>query len=94
NRLNISALRKFIKHHDYQLKFVIQDKTDLPEIEAVLKQLRPLKVEKENIYLMPQARTKQEHRRLGPLVAQMCIEKGYRYSPRLQIQLWSNRRGK
>jgi len=92
NRLNIAAIRSFIESHDYQLKFVVCNKSDLDEIEEILAQLPP--IPKEKIMLMSQARTKQQHRQLGPAVAEMCIRKGFRYCPRLQIELWGSRRGR
>ena len=95
-RLNINAIRNYIDHYDYQLKFVVENETDLPEIEQVLKQLQDNEkngeIDRNNVFLMPQAQTRKQHSRLGPRVVQMCLEKGFRYCPRLQIELWDNQR--
>jgi len=91
DRLNIKAIRNFIEEHDYQLKFVIRDEDDLTEVEDILNQLPA--VPKDRVLLMPLARTQSEHRRRGPLVAELCRAQGYRYCPRLQVELWDNRRG-
>ena len=96
DRLNISAIRNYIDRHDYQLKFVVENETDLPEIEQVLKQLQDSekngKIDRNKVFLMPQARTRKQHSQLGPNVVQMCLKKGFRYCPRLQIELWDNQR--
>lgn len=96
DRLNISAIRNYIDRHDYQLKFVVENETDLPEIEQVLKQLQDSEkngeIDRNKVFLMPQAQTRKQHNQLGPRIAQMCLEKGFRYCPRLQIELWDNQR--
>jgi len=92
SRLNVEAIQGFIDNHDYQLKFVVASEDDLGDIEGVLQQLRG--VERNKVMLMPLGRTKQQYRKQGPLVAQMCIENGFRYGPRLHIELWGNRKGR
>ena len=96
DRLNINAIRNYIDRHDYQLKFVVENETDLPEIEQVLKQLQDSgkngEIDRNKVFLMPQARTRKQHSQLGPRIVQMCLKKGFRYCPRLQIELWDNQR--
>ena len=64
----------------------------LREIEATLAQLTRL--DREKVMLMPQARTKEQYRRRAPAVAQLAVDHGYRFCPRLHMQLWGNRRGR
>ena len=90
-RLNVAAIQQYIDSYDYQLKFVLERPDDMPEIEDVLEQLQGL--QRDKVLLMPQARTAAEHQRLGPMVAQICIERGFRYCPRLQVLLWDRQRG-
>ncbi|MBN1436733.1 MAG: 7-carboxy-7-deazaguanine synthase QueE [Sedimentisphaerales bacterium] len=90
-RLNIAAIQQYIDNHDYQLKFVVERPEDLAEIEQLLGQLS--NVNRDNVLLMPQATTAEQHQRLGPIIAQLCIERNYRYCPRLQVLLWDRRRG-
>lgn len=90
--LNIEAIQSFIDNHDVQLKFVVEDKEDVTEVEEILGKLK--RVNRHEIMLMAQARTKQEYRRRAPQVAQWCIEKGFRLSPRLQVEMWGRRRGR
>ena len=41
---------------------------------------------------MPQGVTREELAERGPLVAEACKEHGFRYCPRLHIELFGNRR--
>jgi 7-carboxy-7-deazaguanine synthase len=43
-----------------------------------------------NIYLMASACTNEQLLEIGKLVAQQCIDRGYKYSTRLQNTLWDN----
>ena len=90
HRLNLTALQSFIDSHDYQLKFVVQASADLDEIQATLSQLQ--NVDRERVMLMPQARTKDQYRRRAAAVAQLALDHNYRFSPRLHLELWGNRR--
>lgn len=90
--LNIEAMQRFIDNNQVQLKFVVETEKDLQEIDEILPLLRGL--DQSQVMLMPQARTKQEYRRRAPKVAQMCIERNFGFSPRLQIELWGSRRGR
>jgi len=92
SRMNVEAIQGFIDNHDYQLKFVVAGEDDLGEIEGLLSQLR--RIDRKKVMLMPLGQTKQQYRKQGPLVAQMCIDKGFRYCPRLHIELWGNQKGK
>ncbi|MCH9023261.1 MAG: hypothetical protein IID32_10945, partial [Planctomycetes bacterium] len=85
------AIQSFIDNHDTQLKFVVRGQEDLAEIEELLDRLS--NVDRSNVLLMPEAMNKTAHRARGPLVAQLCREHGFRYCPRVQIELWGNKRG-
>lgn len=90
--VNVEAIQRFVDDYDYQLKFVVEQEADLEQVERVLGQLKG--VERDRVMLMPQARTKVEYRRRSGEVARMCVEKGFRFSPRLQVELWGTRRGR
>ena len=91
-RLNVEAIQYYVQHFDYQLKFVVGGERDVEEVEAVLQQLRG--VEREKVLLMGQAQTRKELTAAEAKVAQLCLEHGFGYSPRLQVALWDNVRGK
>ena len=61
------------------------------EVESLLTQL-PV-VDRGRILLMPQGITRAELAERGPAVADACKEHGFRYCPRLHVELYGNRRG-
>jgi 7-carboxy-7-deazaguanine synthase len=90
-RLRPEVIRAFMERSDYQLKFVIEQLADLEEVEALLAQLPG--VDREKVLLMPQGVTREELAERGPLVAEACKERGFRYCPRLHVELFGNQRG-
>jgi 7-carboxy-7-deazaguanine synthase len=91
HRLNMPVIQQFIDGYEYQLKFVADKKADFSEIEDVLEKLK--NVDRARVLVMPQGRTKKELRERAPWIVEMCKEHGFSYTPRLQIELWGNRRG-
>jgi 7-carboxy-7-deazaguanine synthase len=91
HRLNVPVIQQFIDGYEYQLKFVADKKTDLVEIEDILSKLK--NVDRSRVLIMPQGRTIEELRERAPWIVELCKEHGFSYTPRLQIELWGNRRG-
>ena len=90
-RLNFGVIRDFIDRYDYQLKFVVEEKKDFAEIRGILRRLK--NVDPSHVLVMAQARTKRELRARAPGLIDLCKSHGFRYSPRLHIDLYGNRRG-
>lgn len=90
-RLQLDVIRAFMNHCDYQLKFVIDAPGDIDEVLAILAQLP--EVERGKVLLMPQGVTREELAKRGPWLADVCKEQGFRYCPRLHIELYGNQRG-
>jgi 7-carboxy-7-deazaguanine synthase len=89
-RRNISVIQQFIDHcnnnegKDFQLKFVVQNHDELSEIEeSFLNHLTGWKPD--DIVLMPLGSTPEELRQTRLVTIEAAIERGWRYSPRLQI---------
>jgi 7-carboxy-7-deazaguanine synthase len=78
------------RHPEHQLKFVAQGKDDVAEILALVGRLG---VERERVLLMPEGRSAAEVGARAPVVARLCLEHGFRYSPRLHLELFGNIRG-
>jgi len=92
NRLNIPVIQKFIDASpEFQLKFVVADQADLAEIDAILAQLRGW--QPADVMLMPEGVDSQALARRTSWIAKICKSTGFRYCPRLQIELFGNRRG-
>lgn len=91
-RFNPSALQQLIDNYEYQLKFVVDKAEDLKEITQCLEKLKNVKSDK--VFLMPQAVTVDEYPDKSRMVAELCKQAGFRFSPRLQVVLWNNARGR
>ena len=91
NRINIETIRQFMKLDDYQLKFVVDAPSDLDEIVELMSVIGG--VETSNVLFMPQGVTVNELAAKGRWVADLCREHGFRYCPRLHIELYGNTRG-
>ena len=73
------------------LKFVVRDEEDMKDVEQAVKTYDHAGVNIDAIYLMPEtgdASVDTEH-----TVAQLALKYGYKYSPRLQINLFGNEWG-
>jgi 7-carboxy-7-deazaguanine synthase len=90
-RLQPAILCAFMEHCPYQLKFVIDQPQDIDEVLALLEQLPP--VESDRVLLMPQGTSREELAARGPWVAELCKRHGFRYCPRLHIELYGHQRG-
>jgi len=91
SRLDIAVLRELIDNYKYQLKFVVDSKDDLPEIQQTLEEIGNVDLEK--VMLMPQAKTRDELLAKSPMVADICKRTGFTFCHRLHVLLWNNERG-
>ncbi len=90
-RLNPPVIQRFVDGYDYQLKFVVEQRRDFSEIQGILKKLK--NVDSARVLLMAQGKTKRELSRKSRWIVDLCKANGFRYTPRLQIELYGNRRG-
>ncbi len=90
-RLNRDVIQRFMDNFEHQLKFVVDAPGDLVEIEELVGSLSG--VRPENVLLMPQGTTVEELRSKATWLADACMERSFRYCPRLQIELYGNTRG-
>jgi 7-carboxy-7-deazaguanine synthase len=84
------VLRRLILGYDYQLKFVIADEGDLPEVTGLVALLN---APPEKVILMPEGIAADVLEERGAWIAEICKQRGYRFSPRLHIHLYGNKRG-
>jgi 7-carboxy-7-deazaguanine synthase len=90
-RLRPDVILAFMERSDYQLKFVIDRPADVEEVLRLLDGLPD--VDRGKVLLMPQGVTREELHARGPWLAGECMKHGFRYCPRLHIELFGNRRG-
>ncbi|MDM8568411.1 7-carboxy-7-deazaguanine synthase QueE [Thiotrichales bacterium HSG1] len=89
-RLKLDVIRLFLDKYDCQAKFVISDIQDIQEVLELSKQLP---IPKEMIVLMPQGTQINDIEERQKWLVEVCKETGYRYSPRLHINIWGDKRG-
>lgn len=90
-RLRIDVIQAFMDRSDYQLKFVIEEASDVEEVREILARLGG--VDPAKVLLMPQGTALEELACRGASLVEVCKQHGYRYCPRLHIELFGNRRG-
>jgi len=76
---------------DYQLKFVVADGDDLRDILVLLENLGGIKPFR--VLLMAEGRSAAEVAGKAHMVAGLCSEHGFRYTPRLHLDLFGGGRG-
>ncbi len=90
-RLDLEPARTLLaRHREHQLKFVVRDGGDMEEALAIA---GALGAARERVLLMPEGRTAAEVAARAPAVAALCLRHGFRYSPRLQLDLFGGGRG-
>jgi 7-carboxy-7-deazaguanine synthase len=88
-RFQPDVLRRLMGVCDYQLKFVVAKPGDLDEIQRIVDQLR---ADPAKVILMPEGIDASVLRERGAWLAEIAKSEGFRFSPRLHIELWGNRR--
>ena len=89
-RINLPVLRTLLDRYPYQLKFVVANPADLDVIRALVDSLA---APPGNVILMPEGRDPALLRERSLWLAPLCLEHGFRLSPRLHVDLWGDRRG-
>ena len=90
NRINQEVLRQFLDYYNCQLKFVVETERDLFEIHQLEIEMQiPASI----IVLMPQGITNDQIQERQNWVVETCKKYGYRYSPRLHVDIWGDTRG-
>ncbi len=89
-RINSDVLWRLTREYDYQLKFVISSASDLIEAQQFIAKLG---APADKIVLMPEGTSAELLNERGAWIAELCKTYGYRFSPRLHVHLYGNRRG-
>ncbi len=86
------VVRAWLAAYGYQLKFVVAQVADVDEIEGMLAQLGGA-IPRSKVLLMPEGTTVEALRAKAGWLGELCKVRGYRYAPRLHIELYGNKRG-
>ena len=88
-RKRYSSMQRWIQNYDYQLKFVVSEKEQLEEIETLV---RAIGADKSRVYLMPEGINREQLNSRRQWLVELCIEKGYKFTDRLHIVTYGNKR--
>jgi 7-carboxy-7-deazaguanine synthase len=84
-------LAELISRYDVQLKFVLTSPEEVAEIEALLARLP--QVPAERVLLMAEGVTPETQRQRQRSLVDVCIDRGWRLTPRMHIDLFGDTRG-
>tara|TARA_Y100000361_G_scaffold71595_1_gene63361 strand:- start:141 stop:1016 length:876 start_codon:yes stop_codon:yes gene_type:complete len=71
-------------------KFVVRDMDDFEEVDIFVKAYKEAGVKLDAVYCMPEGATLEQQTLTAKGVAEACMETGYKFSPRLHIDLFGN----
>ena len=71
-------------------KFVVRDMSDFEEVDIFVGEYKDVGVKLDAVYCMPEGATLEQQTLTAKGVAEACMETGYKYSPRLHIDLFGN----
>jgi len=105
-RINMDALAALVDDYDAQLKFVVTGREDMAEIDELVGRVREGVTARRaphestddvlpdsDVLLMPEGMTREELDQRRTAVAGLAQEYGYRYTPRLHVDLWNDEPG-
>lgn len=90
-RYQPAILKRLIDEYEYQLKFVISTPVDVEEVQRIAVELN---ADRTRVLLMPEGTTPDVTRERAQWLAEICKREGFRYSPRLHVDIWGDQRGK
>lgn len=89
-RYQPDVLKQLMAAYSYQLKFVVTAWDDIAEIDVICHEIgAPAK----NVILMPEGIDHAVLRQRALWITEACKQRGYRFSPRLHVELWGAKRG-
>jgi 7-carboxy-7-deazaguanine synthase len=89
-RIQLEVLDELMSRYPYQLKFVIARPEDLDEMRELVAAFQDAR---DHVILMPEGTDRDTLAERGAWLAEICKEEGFRFSPRLHVELWGNQRG-
>lgn len=89
-RICPDVIRQFLDRYECQVKFVVDQPADIEEIQALQAEIA---IPAETIVLMPQGITPKELAPKQEWLVDICKDHGYRYSPRVHVDIWGDKRG-
>ena len=91
SRLEPKVISEWISKYTFQLKFVVSSENDLAEIKDLLSRLPPVPLHQ--ILLMPEGIDVKTLATRSTWLVEICKREGFRFCPRLHIELFGHTRG-
>ena len=79
-----------MSRYPYQLKFVVSSPDDMAEVRELC---NTVGARVSQVMLMPEGTRRDTIAERSLWLVELCKQEGYRFSPRLHIDLWGDRRG-
>jgi len=89
-RYQPEVLRRLMSEYAYQLKFVVSAESDLEEIEKIIEETG---ADRSRVMLMAEGTNVETIYERAQWLVEVCKRERFRYSPRLHIDLWGDKRG-
>jgi 7-carboxy-7-deazaguanine synthase len=89
-RYQPEILKRLIQLYPYQLKFVMMEPGDLAQVRAIVEEIGAAN---NRVLLMAEGVDVGVLAERGRWLAEVSKREGFRFTPRLHIDLWGNRRG-
>jgi len=94
SRYRPEVIRQWLENYSCQVKFVFSQPEQLSEIEELLNEVGSVQgFTRDRVLLMPEGTDSEALQEKAPVLAELCIEHGFRYAPRLHIDLFGNTKG-
>ena len=90
-RYQPGVIRGLMDDYEYQLKFVIAEPGDLAEVKRIIAEVS---ADPRRVVLMPEGVDRDTLTERGRWLSAICMEQGFRFSPRLHVDLWGTERGR
>ncbi|WP_435065659.1 7-carboxy-7-deazaguanine synthase QueE [Halobaculum sp. EA56] len=93
NRIDVDALATLVERYESQLKFVVTGRDDMAEVTDLVDRVRDaasVPVPDEEVLLMPEGQTRDQLSGIRETVAELAVEYGFRYTPRVHVDVWND----
>jgi 7-carboxy-7-deazaguanine synthase len=87
DRYHPQVIKQFLSHPNASFKFVVTQEKDFIEIEEDF--IKALDVPRKKILIMPEGGTRDILQKKASVLIEACKNHGFRYTPRLQIDVWN-----
>jgi 7-carboxy-7-deazaguanine synthase len=90
-RFRPDVLRQLLSSSEYQLKFVVDAMADIPELQIFLAEFN--EIDPQRVLLMPQGKMQDALAQRASWLEPLCLERGWTFCPRRQIEWFGPVRG-